>query len=244
MLARIKLLFILLCFSFCAELTAQNLEWFIHVNTGISRTRLTQPIYGVEQTWEYDWASSWSYQGGISYQVGPLAFLELGLSNTSIRTKEIIQREIFQIDIQDFSSIYLGQATRTSVFASNYIGLPISILIKNKHLGFRTGFQTSFSLKSKTANTKLEENWLQPNPSSSPAIRPPDSPQTPEKIDYGLLLGLQFNITKWLIIDMNYYYGLKTHSKNNDSSIRDSLKRKNEVLSIGLSYYFAGVVEE
>jgi len=166
---------VIICLSFIfvtQTLNAQSIEWFMQGNIGQTKAKFT------DSAWKSNLSFQWNYTGGIRYHINDAISLESGISFISIKAERSLKIEItpegnssglsgldsipygaiLGIPYERTGSGNEGPISNTFNFhihqTSRYLGVPFSVLIKRKKIGFRSGIQTMFLLDSKeTKNT-------------------------------------------------------------------------------------------
>ncbi len=219
-------LFLLLTFT---NLKAQKIKWFVGSNIGVSKLRLlspTNPQLPIETT--HHWRVSWGATGGIQYKCSPSIFLESGFSLLTLKNKSI-KRLLERETIENSQVITYEKERRSSISTAKYFAIPVSVLIRNKKIGFRVGFKMMYLLNHGAFRTP--EN-LGVSPISTFPITlsyPWGIPPNLKKLDVGLIWGLHYKMLENISLDFKFYSNFIDHN--------DIFYNKREELSIGLSYY-------
>jgi len=231
-------LFILpiLVFFLASDLYSQKVEWYVQGSAGQSFINIQ------DSDVESQWGFHWNYTGGIRYHLTDKLAIETGIGLTAVKGQHDIphaeRNEAINLSEIDISGILQGlpyerpNSSGGEIIAlsnayetsqnNRYLSMPLTLLVKRKKLGFRSGVQAMYLVNHNVDQTTLLEQQ--------------------SKFSFGLLAGFQFSVLANLNIDLNYYHGL-TNDQQYFSSPRITETSKefdaqNHMINLGISYSF------
>ena len=128
---------------------------------------------------------------------------------------------------RNFDQIIVGIEEFESIERANYLNIPLFFNFNfAKEVGLNFGPQLGFLINTSTI-TKIEN-------SHGSTEKDKFSVNGDFKLDYGVALGLLYNFSEDLFVELNYYQGISNISRNPD--IRFENKNNNSVFQLSVGY--------
>ena len=231
-----KSIFVILIFlSLSIKSYTQNVQWFIKGNVGISKIYLppneVNNFFYPDDNFSYLSSLSWKFSGLIQIRLYKNILFETGISTITFNNYE---KRNFENSSVENGVVNSGTIKYVQKIQTSYLGLPISLKVKVDKLSCSIGMETMYFLTGKYNHEYFYSGSLYDGIDD---IKEKGKIKY-QKYDYGILVGLSFDINKFLSINADLYYGLKNVLQEEFflSVQLINLERYNRQLTVGLSY--------
>ena len=182
---------------------------------------------------------NYSYLGEIDYPPVPIETewitginTGIGLSFRINKTLELNSELVWSAKGGKNTFFHLTEPILTRTYKYNYLSLPLFAKLKVKKIGFFIGFEPSYFVGGKIKLENGDKFSLGGSPSR------PD-----KKLDYSLLVGLSYDLTEKIFVDVRYTHGLTTiytyvPHRINGMVFNDGIE-KHRIFSLSIGYYLS-----